>query len=209
MTTVRATSGASLGRAARRGSSRRQQPTAVARAATRRARLAVMMSRASLDKQPHEVAAMFDDVAERYDVTNDVLSLGQDRRWRRAVLSAVDAAARRTRARPRRRHRHEQRAVRARRARPPCRATSRSACSRSASGERPRLPFVAGDATRLPFADATFDAVTISFGLRNVRRLPRRARRDAARHASPAAGWSCASSASRPTRRSAPSTAST
>ena len=34
--------------------------------------------------------------------------------------------------------------------------------------ERPRLPFVGGDATRLPFADATFDAVTISFGLRNI-----------------------------------------
>jgi demethylmenaquinone methyltransferase/2-methoxy-6-polyprenyl-1,4-benzoquinol methylase len=34
--------------------------------------------------------------------------------------------------------------------------------------ERPRLPFTAGDGTRLPFADGTFDAVTISFGLRNI-----------------------------------------
>src|SRR5204862_3152489 len=33
---------------------------------------------------------------------------------------------------------------------------------------RPALPFAAGDATRLPFADDTFDAVTISFGLRNI-----------------------------------------
>ena len=33
---------------------------------------------------------------------------------------------------------------------------------------RPALPFVAGDGTRLPFADGTFDAVTISFGLRNI-----------------------------------------
>jgi demethylmenaquinone methyltransferase / 2-methoxy-6-polyprenyl-1,4-benzoquinol methylase len=33
---------------------------------------------------------------------------------------------------------------------------------------RPDLAFTAGDATRLPFADASFDAVTISFGLRNV-----------------------------------------
>ncbi|MGO4425889.1 class I SAM-dependent methyltransferase, partial [Streptomyces sp. MCAF7] len=32
----------------------------------------------------------------------------------------------------------------------------------------PRLPLTAGDATRLPFADEVFDAVTISFGLRNV-----------------------------------------
>ena len=33
---------------------------------------------------------------------------------------------------------------------------------------RHHLPFTAGDGTRLPFADGTFDAVTISFGLRNI-----------------------------------------
>ena len=47
------------------------------------------MTRADLEKKPAEVQAMFDDVARRYDLTNDVLSLGQDRRWRRAVLDAV------------------------------------------------------------------------------------------------------------------------
>src|SRR6476646_12060856 len=46
---------------------------------------------ADLQKEPHEVAAMFDGVAERYDLTNDVLSLGQTRLWRRAVAAAVDA----------------------------------------------------------------------------------------------------------------------
>ena len=49
------------------------------------------MSRASLDKDPRDVAAMFDDVASKYDVTNDVLSLGQDRLWRRAVVAACEA----------------------------------------------------------------------------------------------------------------------
>ena len=49
------------------------------------------MSRASLDKDPRDVAAMFDDVASKYDVTNDVLSLGQDRLWRRAVVQACEA----------------------------------------------------------------------------------------------------------------------
>ena len=47
------------------------------------------MTRADLDKNPADVAAMFDDVAKRYDITNDVLSLGQDRRWRTAVTDAV------------------------------------------------------------------------------------------------------------------------
>ena len=51
------------------------------------------MPRAHLDKQPHEVASMFDAVARRYDLTNDVLSLGQDRLWRRATVAAVGARA--------------------------------------------------------------------------------------------------------------------
>ncbi len=125
------------------------------------------MTRASLDKQPHEVAAMFDDVAERYDVTNDVLSLGQDRRWRRAVLSAVSpkpgemvldlAAGTGTSSVP---------FVLEGATAIPCDfSIGMLAVGKRA---RPRLPFVAGDAMRLPFRDETFDAVTISFGLRNV-----------------------------------------
>ena len=48
------------------------------------------MNRAGLDKRPSDVARMFDDVAARYDLMNDVLSLGQDRRWRKQVLTALD-----------------------------------------------------------------------------------------------------------------------
>ncbi|WP_055588624.1 demethylmenaquinone methyltransferase [Peterkaempfera griseoplana] len=125
------------------------------------------MIRASLDKQPHEVAAMFDDVAAKYDLTNDVLSLGQTRAWRRAVARAVGA-------------------------RPGERVLDLGAGTGTSSlpfaavgaqvvpcdfslgmlseGKRrhPQLPLTAGDATRLPFADGSFDAVTISFALRNV-----------------------------------------
>jgi demethylmenaquinone methyltransferase/2-methoxy-6-polyprenyl-1,4-benzoquinol methylase len=125
------------------------------------------MSRASLEKQPHEVAAMFDDVAERYDVTNDVLSLGQDRRWRRAVLSAVApkagevvldlAAGTGTSSVP---------FVFGGATAVPCDFSL--GMLEVGKRERPRLPFVAGDAVCLPFADEAFDAVTISFGLRNV-----------------------------------------
>ncbi len=123
--------------------------------------------RADLDKRPADVAAMFDGVARRYDLTNDVLSLGLDRRWRTAVVQAVDpqpgervldlAAGTGTSSLPF----AEAGAVVV-----PCDFSQGMLAVGKAA--RPGLPFTAGDATRLPFADASFDAVTISFGLRNV-----------------------------------------
>ncbi|MDT0346690.1 demethylmenaquinone methyltransferase [Streptomyces litchfieldiae] len=125
------------------------------------------MTRASLDKQPHEVAAMFDAVAARYDLTNDVLALGQNRRWRREVVRAV---------RPRPGERVLDLAAGTGTSAEPFAAAGAFTvpCDFSVGmlteGKRRNawLPFVAGDATRLPFRDGAFDAVTISFGLRNV-----------------------------------------
>jgi demethylmenaquinone methyltransferase / 2-methoxy-6-polyprenyl-1,4-benzoquinol methylase len=125
------------------------------------------VTRADLDKNPADVAAMFDAVARRYDLTNDVLSLGQDRRWRTQVVRAVDvrpgervldlAAGTGTSSQP---------------------FADRGAlvvpCDFSlgmlqvGKQHRPHLGFTAGDGMRLPFADGTFDAATISFGLRNI-----------------------------------------
>jgi len=125
------------------------------------------MSRASLDKKPTEVASMFDGIAQRYDLTNDLVSLGQDRRWRRATVRAVAA-------RPGERV-LDLAAGTGTSSEPFADAGARVVpCDFSfgmlAVGKerRPDLAFTAGDATRLPFADASFDAVTISFGLRNV-----------------------------------------
>ncbi|HJQ88513.1 MAG TPA: demethylmenaquinone methyltransferase [Propionibacteriaceae bacterium] len=110
---------------------------------------------------------MFDRVAERYDLANDVLSLGQDRAWRKRVTEAVvprsgqlilDLAAGTGTS-----------------SEPIAQAGAAVIATDLSFGmllvgkqRRPALSFVAADALQLPYADASFDAVTISFGLRNV-----------------------------------------
>jgi demethylmenaquinone methyltransferase/2-methoxy-6-polyprenyl-1,4-benzoquinol methylase len=123
------------------------------------------MSRASLEKDPHEVASMFDAVARRYDITNTVMSLGQDRYWRRQTRSALaigpgervlDLAAGTAVS-----------TVELAGSGAWCVAADFSVGMLGAGAAR-EVPKVGADATRLPFADGVFDAVTISFGLRNV-----------------------------------------
>lgn len=108
---------------------------------------------------------MFDGVARRYDITNTVMSLGQDRFWRRETRSALgigpgervlDLAAGTAVS-----------TVELASSGAWCVAADFSVGMLAAGAGRD-VPKVAGDATRLPFADGVFDAVTISFGLRNV-----------------------------------------
>ena len=140
------------------------------------------MARADLDKRPGEVAAMFDAIAGRYDLMNDLLSAGQVRLWRRAVARIAGAGL-------------------GNRVLDLAAGTGTSSLSFTAAGadcvacdfslgmlqagrsrlagrgrgwargskQSPgKLGFVGGDALRLPFRDESFDVVTISFGLRNV-----------------------------------------
>jgi demethylmenaquinone methyltransferase / 2-methoxy-6-polyprenyl-1,4-benzoquinol methylase len=125
------------------------------------------VSKADLSKSPEQVSKMFDDVAHAYDKTNDLLSFGQAKLWRKKVLEKVapqsgekilDIAA----------------------------GTGTSSMALKlpgvevvaadfskgmlAEGKKryPELEFVFADAMKLPFKNNEFDVVTMSFGLRNV-----------------------------------------
>lgn len=131
------------------------------------------MSRADLDKQPFDVAGMFDAIARRYDLMNDVAALGRVRRWRKDTVAALDLPAGST-------------------VLDIAAGTGTSTAALRESGLRalaadfslgmlregrrrqPEIPFVAADATALPIGDDAFDGATISYGLRNVHE-PRKA----------------------------------
>lgn len=110
---------------------------------------------------------MFDRVAPRYDLVNDLLSLGQDRHWRAETVAAVEP-------RPGQRI-LDLAAGTGTSSRPFADAGALVVPADLSEGmltvgkqRQPDLAFVNADALALPFADGAFDAVTISFGLRNV-----------------------------------------
>ncbi len=127
------------------------------------------MTKADLNKAPGDVSAMFDQVAKNYDRTNDLLSFYQSRIWRRAVRKAVNPLS-------------------GQRILDVAAGTGTSSKALLVSGgevvaadfskgmieqgkkQHPELTFVYADAMKLPFQAAEFDAVTISFGLRNVQK---------------------------------------
>lgn len=138
------------------------------------------MTRADLDKQPKQVAQMFDALAERYDLMNDVLSAGQVRLWRRHVQKIVAAKpgdrvldlAAGTGTSSRSFAESGADTVACDFSVGMLRAGQVRLLSRDPKQTQTRgtVSFVAGDALSLPFKDDAFDVVTISFGLRNVQR---------------------------------------
>jgi demethylmenaquinone methyltransferase / 2-methoxy-6-polyprenyl-1,4-benzoquinol methylase len=125
------------------------------------------MSRANLNKDPDEVAAMFDGVAKRYDLVNDLLSLGRTKAWRKATTAIIapktgmqilDLAAGPGSS-----------------SEPLYKAGATVFATDFSEGmlaqgrkARPYLNFSKADALNLPFEANRFDVVTISYGLRNT-----------------------------------------
>lgn len=133
----------------------------------------------SLDKAPRQIAGMFDSIARRYDLLNTLLSAGLDRYWRRRAIRSLQLTGRE-------------------RLLDVCTGTADVAigAARLVSGARrvigvdfskemlvrgnakvrhaaldARIGLVRGDASGLPVADASVDAATIAFGIRNVQRM--------------------------------------
>jgi demethylmenaquinone methyltransferase/2-methoxy-6-polyprenyl-1,4-benzoquinol methylase len=130
------------------------------------------MSRANLSKDPDEVAAMFDGVAKRYDLVNDLLSLGRTKAWRKAATKIIApapgmqildlAAGPGSSSEPL----HKAGAT--------VFATDFSEGMLAVGRKsRPYLNFSKADALNLPFEANRFDVVTISYGLRNTADYPK------------------------------------
>jgi demethylmenaquinone methyltransferase / 2-methoxy-6-polyprenyl-1,4-benzoquinol methylase len=115
---------------------------------------------------PDAVRRMFDRIAPVYDAMNRTMTAGLDRRWRRLTAEAVV--------------RRGDRVLDA------CCGTGDLAVAAARAGgnvtgldfsdrmlerarrKAPALEWVRGDLLALPFADASFDAATVGFGVRNV-----------------------------------------
>lgn len=120
-----------------------------------------------MNKIPQQVAGMFDRVAERYDLVNDVMTFGQHRIWRKVLEKAVAAQAGEA-------------------VLDVAAGTGTSSIGFAKAGAKvvacdfsegmieqgrrrhSELEFVVADAHNLPFGDAEFDVVTSSFGFRNM-----------------------------------------
>lgn len=131
-------------------------------------------------QNPAKVRGIFSAIAHRYDLANHVLSGGLDFFWRasavrlvrswqpRTILDLATGSG--------------DLALAMQKAIPHARVVGADFClpMLQVAARKGLLPLVVADGTRLPFADGSFDAVTIAFGLRNMESWPG-ALREAAR----------------------------
>ena len=117
---------------------------------------------------------MFAGIAGRYDLLNHLLSGNIDKRWRRTVARTLETSLTEgSRVLDVACGTGDLSLVLARAGKAEvvgldfCRPMLEIARRKAADDSR-TVPFVEGDALRLPFADETFDAATIAFGLRNL-----------------------------------------
>jgi demethylmenaquinone methyltransferase / 2-methoxy-6-polyprenyl-1,4-benzoquinol methylase len=129
------------------------------------------------DKAPDRIAGMFDAIAPRYDLLNHVLSAGIDRRWRVRAIDALQLTGRETlldvctgTADVALEARREVRAARVIGVDFAGAMLSLGLRKVRAAGQAGRIVLVRGDAMRLPVPDASADAATVAFGIRNVQR---------------------------------------
>jgi demethylmenaquinone methyltransferase/2-methoxy-6-polyprenyl-1,4-benzoquinol methylase len=134
---------------------------------------------ADISKTPTRIAGMFDAIADRYDFLNRFLSAGLDRRWRRRAVRSLSLTG------------HERvldictgtadLAIEAACASPPAAevvgvdfagAMLRVGREKINAGRLDdRVHLLRGDATCLPIANRSVDAITIAFGIRNVENM--------------------------------------
>ena len=138
------------------------------------------MSVVDVSKSPEKISGMFDAIADRYDFLNHVLSAGIDKRWRKRAIESLRLTGTET-------------------VIDVCTGTGDVAIAAATHAPAPRrvvgvdfagamlavgrsklqrlqldtrVALVRGDATRLPAADRSAQAVTAAFGIRNVQDIP-------------------------------------
>ncbi len=114
------------------------------------------------------VQSMFDRVAPRYDLANAVLSLGQDAHWRRVTAAAARPAGRRVADIAAGPGNVAEELLKAGAAHVLAIDLSHNMLAEGKKRGLPDVTWINGDAQALPLADDSVDAVTISFGLRNL-----------------------------------------
>jgi demethylmenaquinone methyltransferase/2-methoxy-6-polyprenyl-1,4-benzoquinol methylase len=123
-------------------------------------------------QDPAKVRGIFSAIADRYDLANHVLSGGLDFLWRahavrlveawkpRAILDLATGSG--------------DLALAMQKAMPQARIVGADFClpMLQVAARKGLHPLVVADGTRLPFAEGSFDAVTVAFGLRNMESWP-------------------------------------